>query len=94
MSGTSMASPHIAGLAAYLLGNSGKQSPAALCAQIQSLATKDVLTKAIKNTKNYLAFNGAGEDSTATPAPEIPKRDEKKNSRWCWAPWCSNAGRP
>jgi hypothetical protein len=81
-----MASPHIAGLAAYLLGNSGKQSPAALCAQIQSLATKNILTDA-KDTKNLLAFNGYGEDS-AKVAPKTLKREELKPSKWCYSPWC------
>jgi subtilisin family serine protease len=60
MDGTSMASPHIAGLGAYLMGLKGKQAPAALCNLIKSTAT----TGAIKgipgvDTQNRIAFNGA-----------------------------------
>lgn len=40
ISGTSMATPHIAGLAAYLIALEGARSPAALCSRIQSLSTK------------------------------------------------------
>jgi subtilisin family serine protease len=59
MSGTSMASPHIAGLAAYLMGKDGKMAPDALCQKIQALSTKDVVTSIPgKDTVNYLAFNG------------------------------------
>jgi subtilisin family serine protease len=60
MSGTSMASPHLAGLGAYLLALDGNVSPAALCKKIQTLSTKNVVTgiKALSGTVNYLAFNG------------------------------------
>lgn len=43
ISGTSMATPHIAGLAAYLIGLEGSRTPAALCSRIQSLSTKNVI---------------------------------------------------
>jgi subtilisin family serine protease len=60
MSGTSMASPHIAGLAAYLMAKDGKIAPADLCKKIQTLATRDLVTSIPANsqTVNYLAFNG------------------------------------
>jgi subtilisin family serine protease len=58
ISGTSMASPHIAGLGAYLLSLEGKVSPAALCTRIQTLSTKNVITGLPSGTLNYLAFNG------------------------------------
>lgn len=54
-----MASPHIAGLAAYLMGKDGKAVPDALCQKIQALSTKSVVTLIPdSNTVNYLAFNG------------------------------------
>ncbi|KJZ76728.1 Cuticle-degrading protease [Hirsutella minnesotensis 3608] len=62
ISGTSMASPHIAGLAAYLYGLEGRSEPQALCSRIQSLATRDVLTGIPSGTANLLAYNGAGEE--------------------------------
>lgn len=59
ISGTSMATPHVAGLAAYLLGFEGKKTPAALGARIQTLSTKNKITGIPgTGTPNYLAFNG------------------------------------
>ncbi|RYP32389.1 hypothetical protein DL767_005254 [Monosporascus sp. MG133] len=57
LSGTSMAAPHVAGLAAYLLALEGEQDPVALCEFIKELATRDVVKNARSNA--ILAFNGA-----------------------------------
>lgn len=61
ISGTSMASPHIAGLAAYLLALRGSSSPAALCSYIASTATSGALTSVRSGTVNLLAYNGSGQ---------------------------------
>ncbi|KAL2269242.1 hypothetical protein VTJ83DRAFT_4088 [Remersonia thermophila] len=58
ISGTSMASPHIAGLGAYLLALQGKKSPAELCNYIKNTAHSGVLTGLPSGTTNKLAFNG------------------------------------
>jgi subtilisin family serine protease len=58
ISGTSMATPHVAGLAAYILALEGKVSPAALSSRLTTLSTKDKITGLKGSTKNYLAFNG------------------------------------
>lgn len=60
ISGTSMAAPHVAGLAAYLLALEGSKDPIALCDRIKSLSTKGAV-KGVQTllTKNQLAFNGA-----------------------------------
>ena len=58
ISGTSMATPHVAGLAAYLLTLLGKKTPAALCAYIASTANSGVITGIPSGTINKLAFNG------------------------------------
>ncbi|KJZ76395.1 Cuticle-degrading protease [Hirsutella minnesotensis 3608] len=61
ISGTSMATPHITGLGAYLAALEGFSSPDALCKRIQSLATKNALSGVPDGTVNYLAFNGVGQ---------------------------------
>lgn len=58
ISGTSMATPHVAGLAAYLLALEGPCLPQALCERIRSLATLDVIKKPGLFSPNLLAFNG------------------------------------
>ncbi|PNY28425.1 Cuticle-degrading protease [Tolypocladium capitatum] len=58
MSGTSMASPHIAGLAAYILSVDVFDEPQEICTKIQKLATANVLKNMREDTVNLLAFNG------------------------------------
>jgi len=58
ISGTSMATPHVAGLAAYILALEGKVSPATLASRLTTLSTKNKITGLRSGTKNYLAFNG------------------------------------
>ncbi|KAJ6446254.1 proteinase T-like protein [Purpureocillium lavendulum] len=58
ISGTSMATPHIVGLGAYLAALEGFSSPQALCTRMQTLSTKNVLSGIPSGTVNYLAFNG------------------------------------
>ncbi|KAM3515756.1 hypothetical protein MY11210_000527 [Beauveria gryllotalpidicola] len=58
ISGTSMATPHIAGLGAYFLAL-GRGNAGSICSLIQSLSTKNVLTGIPAGTVNYLAFNSA-----------------------------------
>ncbi|KAG5642318.1 hypothetical protein DXG03_003020 [Asterophora parasitica] len=44
ISGTSMATPHVAGLVAYLIGKNGDDTPASIAALVKSLSVKGVLT--------------------------------------------------
>lgn len=72
LSGTSMASPHVAGLLSYFLSlqpNSGSEfdvgasiSPDQLKKKIISFSTKDVLNDIPSGTPNLLVYNGAGGD--------------------------------
>jgi len=57
ISGTSMATPHVAGLIAYLIGLRGNVSPAAMSTQLKSLALNGVLTGIPAGTINALAHN-------------------------------------
>ncbi|KAK8155210.1 peptidase S8/S53 domain-containing protein [Phyllosticta citrichinensis] len=72
ISGTSMASPHIAGLLAYFLSlqpasDSGYSvadiTPAKLKKQIISIATEGALTDVPSDTTNVLAWNGGGKSN-------------------------------
>ncbi|KXJ96263.1 subtilisin-like serine protease precursor [Microdochium bolleyi] len=58
ISGTSMASPHIAGLAAYLLTLEGARTPDALCSRLKSIATTGAITGFPSGTTSALGFNG------------------------------------
>lgn len=57
-SGTSMATPHIAGLAAYLIALEGTRTPVALCQRIKDLATSAVIVASSTNSNKLLAYNG------------------------------------
>ncbi|KAG8937172.1 subtilisin-like serine protease [Tulasnella sp. 418] len=54
ISGTSMATPHVAGVAAYLLSIYGKQTPSALVSRIKGLAVSNALTGLPSGTPNLL----------------------------------------
>ncbi|RXW14513.1 hypothetical protein EST38_g11343 [Candolleomyces aberdarensis] len=54
ISGTSMATPHVAGVVAYLIGKDGNVSPSAMEAKIKNLSTKNVLTGVPSGTVNQL----------------------------------------
>ncbi|KAI1367071.1 peptidase S8/S53 domain-containing protein [Xylaria arbuscula] len=57
ISGTSMASPHVAGLGAYLLSLEGFKAPQTLCSYIASIGTTGALTGVPSGTINSIAFN-------------------------------------
>ncbi|KAF9473509.1 serine protease [Pholiota conissans] len=57
ISGTSMATPHVAGLIAYLIGLQGNTTPAAMSTKLKSLAVKNALSGLPSGTANNLAHN-------------------------------------
>ncbi|OAA65044.1 Peptidase S8, subtilisin-related protein [Cordyceps fumosorosea ARSEF 2679] len=59
--GTSMATPHIAGLAAYLAAKNGVKASPALCKTIVDMATKNAVTNQVSNTVTNIAYNGSGQ---------------------------------
>ena len=73
MSGTSMASPHVAGAAAVLLSLSPALSPAQLASQLTSTATTGVVGSAGTGSPNRLLFVDPGPNgvttTTTTAAP-------------------------
>ncbi|KAL4913648.1 peptidase S8/S53 domain-containing protein [Aspergillus aurantiobrunneus] len=58
ISGTSMATPHIVGLALYLTALEGLSSPGAVTDRIKELATQGALSNVL-GSPNALAYNGA-----------------------------------
>ncbi|KDR69795.1 hypothetical protein GALMADRAFT_282499 [Galerina marginata CBS 339.88] len=57
ISGTSMATPHVAGLIAYLIGKEGNLSPADMSTKLQAYSVKGALTGLSSTTVNDLAHN-------------------------------------
>ncbi|KAK7686101.1 hypothetical protein QCA50_010913 [Cerrena zonata] len=57
ISGTSMATPHVSGLVAYLIGRNGNVSPPVMSNILNSLAVKGILTGIPVGTINALARN-------------------------------------
>lgn len=57
--GTSMATPHVVGLALYLAALEDLNTPAALTARILELATEGAASGLRTGTPNLVAFNGA-----------------------------------
>jgi subtilisin family serine protease len=55
-----MAAPHVAGVAAYLLGLETRYTPAALAARITALASKGLVGSLPTGTKNLLLYNNSG----------------------------------
>ncbi|KAI8635463.1 subtilisin-like protease [Xylariaceae sp. FL1651] len=58
LSGTSMATPHVAGLAAYLMARENLTTPKAVRDRILQLATPDKVNDTGPGTPNLIAFNG------------------------------------
>ena len=68
ISGTSMASPHVAGAAALLLQGSPSATPAAIASQLKSNATMGVVRSVPTGTSNALLYVAAGATSSAPVA--------------------------
>ncbi|TDZ61490.1 Alkaline proteinase [Colletotrichum trifolii] len=60
LSGTSMATPHVAGLVVYLQALEGLSTPAAVTSRIKALGTSGRITGTLSGSPNLVAYNGNG----------------------------------
>jgi aqualysin 1 len=84
LSGTSMASPHVAGAAALYLESHPAASPADVSAAIAGVATQNVLTGVPAGSPNLLLF--MGDPGTAQTLPSggtscVPNKPQSKNCK-------------
>lgn len=68
ISGTSMATPHVAGAAALLLGVSSSATPADVRESLLSAATRDALSDVKDGSPNLLLFTPPADDTESTTA--------------------------
>ena len=71
MNGTSMATPHVAGVAAVLLSRTPASTPAEIAAKVLSTATPGVVTAAGAGTPNRLLFSDPAPVAAPAPAPVV-----------------------
>jgi len=72
MSGTSMASPHVAGAAALFLAANPSATPAQVDAALKTNATGNTISSLPVNTPNLLLFTGFIGSAGTTPTPTEP----------------------
>ena len=71
ISGTSMASPHVAGVVALYLEETPNATPAEIFDRVVELSTHDIITD-VKNSPNLMVFTDPT-DIGPEPTPEVPE---------------------
>lgn len=74
LSGTSMASPHVAGALAQLLGEDPTMTPAAATALLRAESSKNKLTGMVGDTDNYLLY-ALGDECERNPGPSCGENE-------------------
>jgi subtilisin family serine protease len=69
ISGTSMAAPHVAGVAAILLGTSPTSTPAEIAAKLRASATPNLVTSVGMGSPNYLLYLDPAGSTIVNPPP-------------------------
>ncbi|KAI5856884.1 subtilisin-related protease [Tricharina praecox] len=82
ISGTSMACPHIVGLAAYLISLEGLDSPAAVVKRMKALSIAGIVTNPGLDTIDNLAYNGAEGLAGNSTLPSLPFRRRSLYTRY------------
>jgi subtilisin family serine protease len=72
ISGTSMASPHVAGVAAVLLDTNPTSTPAEIAAMLRASATPNLVTSAGTGSPNYLLYLDLPDTTIVTPPAPAP----------------------
>ncbi|CAB4529357.1 unannotated protein [freshwater metagenome] len=73
LSGTSMASPHVAGAAALLLESDSAMSPAAVREKLITFATPDAISGAGSGSVNLLVYTKSAWSAPVPIAPSVPR---------------------
>ena len=73
LSGTSMASPHVAGAAALLLESDSTMSPAAVREKLITFATPDAISSAGLGSVNLLVYTKSAWSAPVPIAPSVPR---------------------
>ena len=72
LSGTSMASPHVAGIVALHLQSDPTATPAQIAPRITNAATPDIVVNKGTNSPNLFAFTGGAWEAPSPVAPSAP----------------------
>ena len=72
LSGTSMASPHVAGIAALHLQSDPTASPSTIATRVRNAATPDLVVNRGTNSPNLIAFTGGAWEAPSPVAPSAP----------------------
>ncbi|MFN5602538.1 MAG: S8 family serine peptidase, partial [Acidimicrobiaceae bacterium] len=79
MSGTSMAAPHVAGVAALILGNARALTPAEVAARLSTDATRGVITGLNSSTVNALLYQRPTSNASSASFDDEEALDDSQN---------------